>query len=113
MLNAYVYTAPNGLKGFDANSVVSRNDAEAFYAVGYRFAVRYVRRSQKHEYDLTAREARDILAAGLGLMVVQHVAPRAGLRARDQGSSMDLPPQKKRKPLAFLLVSPSGAISRV
>jgi hypothetical protein len=103
MLNGYVYTAPNGLKGFDANTVVSSKNADRFYAAGYRFAVRYVRRSTTHDYDLTAKEARDIISAGLGLMVVQHVAPEGwspssrtgklyGTTAAHEAESIGIPP---------------------
>lgn len=63
------------VKGFDANVRVTAADAKAFYKAGYQFAVRYVRRAPVHDFDLTRAEAQDILAAGLGLMLVQHVAP--------------------------------------
>jgi hypothetical protein len=41
----------------------------------YRFAMRYVRRTGYHDFDLSAAEVDDILGVGLGLGVVQHVAP--------------------------------------
>lgn len=63
----------SGWRGFDANTRVLAGEAMAFAAHGYRFAVRYVRRDQPHSFDLTADELRDILGAGLALMVVQHV----------------------------------------
>jgi Domain of unknown function (DUF1906) len=74
-LRGHVFTAPNRLKGFDTNDVVNPIAAAAFYDHRYRFCVRYVRRRSPHSYDLSPKEARDILASGLGLMVVQHVAP--------------------------------------
>lgn len=74
MLNGHVFTAPDGLRGIDCNQRLARTDAEAFYEKGFRFAVRYVRRSTKHSYDLSTGEATEILGAALGLMVVQHVA---------------------------------------
>jgi hypothetical protein len=74
-LRGHVFTAPSGLKGFDANDVVSPLAAAAFYDHGYRFCVRYVRRRSPHSYDLSPQEAAGILASGLGLMLVQHVAP--------------------------------------
>jgi hypothetical protein len=64
---------PDGTKGFDCNQRVPRDVAQLFYDAGYRFAVRYVRRSAKHSYDLTVEEVNDLLDAKLGLMVVQHV----------------------------------------
>ena len=67
-------TLPDGSKGFDANTTVRPEDAAAFLAAGYTFAVRYIRRVQAHSYDLSVQERDDILGAGLGLMVVQHVA---------------------------------------
>lgn len=74
MLYGKTIEAPDGLKGFDANTVVSPRDAALFHQYGYRFAVRYVRRTQHHDFDITEREAQGILNAGLGLMLVQHVA---------------------------------------
>lgn len=69
-----VTPATDGLKGFDANSVITPDIAKAFHAHGYRFAVRYVSRvNPRHSYDLTPVEIQTILNAGLGLMVVQHV----------------------------------------
>jgi len=75
MLPGHVFTADDGLKGFDVNGPVSGSAAAAFAAAGYRFCVRYVRRQQAHSYDLSSGEAKRLLNAGLGLMVVQHVAP--------------------------------------
>lgn len=68
-------TLPDGTRGFDANARVTAPLARAFHDAGYRFAVRYVRRAKRHGFDLTAREVGDLLGAGLGLMIVQHVAP--------------------------------------
>jgi hypothetical protein len=66
---------PAGTKGFDCNTTVTADAARRFYDAGYRFAIRYVRRAQHHAYDMTVRELADLLRAGLGVMVVQHVAP--------------------------------------
>lgn len=66
---------PDGLRGFDTNSVVSVAAASAFVDSGYRFCIRYVRRRQPHDYDLSASELAALLAVGLGVMAVQHVAP--------------------------------------
>lgn len=65
---------PDGSRGFDCNTTVTPDLALAFAQHGYKFAVRYVRRSQKHDYDLTVGEIVTLLASGLGVMVVQHVA---------------------------------------
>ena len=62
------------MKGLDVNRPIAADEAAALVEHGYDFAVRYVRRTTKHSYDLTVKEARAILASGLGLMVVQHVA---------------------------------------
>jgi hypothetical protein len=72
-LNGHVFTAPRGVRGFDANVIVTGDMAAAFSRHGYRFVLRYVRRKTKHAYDLTAGEARTILDAGLALGIVQHV----------------------------------------
>lgn len=68
-------TLPDGARGVDVNQTVTADDAQAFATAGYAFIVRYVRRSQPHGYDLTVAERDDILNAGLGLQIVQHVAP--------------------------------------
>jgi hypothetical protein len=73
-VRAYVGTLPSGSRGFDANTRVSAASARAFWDAGYRFAVRYVRRSAPHAYDLSVAELVDLLKSGLGVMVVQHVA---------------------------------------
>lgn len=65
---------PDGSKGFDANSKIGPKTAKKFYEAGYRFAVRYVRRTTVHEYDISTGECAAILDGGLGLMLVQHVA---------------------------------------
>lgn len=72
-LDGLVFTAPNATRGFDANLKLGPKTAAAFAKLGYRFAVRYVRRDPVHAHDLSAAEARTLLAAGLGVMPVQHV----------------------------------------
>lgn len=64
---------PEGSKGLDANRRISIQSADAFFDKGFKFAIRYIRREKEHDYDLTREETEDILEAGLGLMVVQHV----------------------------------------
>jgi hypothetical protein len=73
LLHGHVYSAPDGTRGFDANLTITPSVAAAFHSHGYRFCVRYVRREQPHAADLTAQEAGNLLDAGLGLMIVQHV----------------------------------------
>lgn len=69
-----ISTLPDGTRGFDANRQVTAADADLLRRKGYQFAVRYIRRTQSHNYDLTKCEKDDLLGAGLGLMIVQHVA---------------------------------------
>lgn len=65
--------APRGLRGFDANTPVTYEDARAFIDAGYRFAVRYVRRVVTASNDLSAIEFDALTCAGLAVMPVQHV----------------------------------------
>ncbi|MGH7618905.1 MAG: glycoside hydrolase domain-containing protein [Gemmatimonadaceae bacterium] len=73
LLHGHVFTAPTGIRGFDANASIEPSVAAAFHDHGYRFCVRYVRRADAHPFDLTADEATCLLDAGLGVMMVQHV----------------------------------------
>jgi hypothetical protein len=72
-LPGHVYTAPDGVRGFDTAERVSASAAAAFRRRGYRFAIRYVRRDKPHASALSATEARSLLNAGIGLMLVQYV----------------------------------------
>lgn len=81
-----VGTLADGARGLDANRPLSAADAAAFRAKGFQFVVRYVRRSQAHDYDLSPAETARILGAGLGLMVVQHVAPEGWSPTADDGA---------------------------
>lgn len=86
-INANIGALPPGTRGFDCNVRLAPQQASAFYDAGYRFAVRYVRRAEVNNHDLTTGEVLGILGAGLGLMVVQHVAkpgwmPSASLGAQ-------------------------------
>lgn len=65
---------PNGTRGFDANRRITREMAVAFRAQDYEFAMRYVRRVERHDFDITSAEVLTLLEARLGLGVVQHVA---------------------------------------
>src|SRR5215475_5975798 len=86
-LDGHVFAATNGLKGLDLNRPITSAEAAALAEHGYDFAVRYVRRKDKHSYDLSAKEARAILDSGLGLMVVQHVAPEGWKPSARLGST--------------------------
>lgn len=70
-----VIEAPNGSLGFDCNTPLSIANAKLFRDNKKRFAIRYVGREKNHVNDLSHSEAANILAMGLGLMVVQHVHP--------------------------------------
>jgi hypothetical protein len=71
-----VQHAPAGAPGFDCDTALTASTAQAFAQAGLRFAVRYLSRSTPSAAgDLNLAEAQTIVAAGLGLMAVQHVAP--------------------------------------
>lgn len=79
-------TLLNGARGWDANQTIHADDATHAASMGYQFVVRYVRRKAAHDYDLTAQERDSILAAGLGLMAVQHVAPEGWVPTEAMGA---------------------------
>jgi len=72
-LPGHVFSAPDGVRGFDTTETITPTAALAFRRKGYRFAVRYVRRDKPHASALKASEAKSLLSAGIGLMVVQYV----------------------------------------
>lgn len=79
-----VGSLPDGSRGFDLNGPITAVMAQNFVAYGYAFAMRYVRRKTKRDYDLSVAEVLTILNAGLALGIVQHVAaegwtPKASL----------------------------------
>jgi hypothetical protein len=80
-------TLPPGTRGFDANTRITVQQARAFVDAGFRFVVRYVRRSTKHDYDLTTGEFVGLLNAGLGVMIVQHVAAEGWSPTGDLGAA--------------------------
>ena len=74
-LQGTVTTAPAGLHGFDTNTVVSAATALDLRQQGFQFCIRYLSRSTpESKGDLSNGEAKAILAGGLALMPVQHVA---------------------------------------
>jgi hypothetical protein len=72
-LPGHVFTAPDGVRGFDTASTVTPSAAAAMYKRGFRFAVRYVRRDKPHASALSLKEANYLLDTGLGIMAVQYV----------------------------------------
>lgn len=76
--NGHVFTAPDGVRGFDANVVITPDAAAAFFAHGYRFCMRYVARRKEGDNDLSPAEAQTLLGTGFGLMIVQHVESEDG-----------------------------------
>jgi hypothetical protein len=75
-LSGSVVSAPQGMLGFDCDFELTAQDVATYVAQGYKFCVRYITRAQPTEQpgDLTNSEANTILAGGLALMAVQHVA---------------------------------------
>jgi hypothetical protein len=84
---ATIGTLPPGTRGFDANTRVTAQQARAFVSAGYKFAVRYVRRSTHHDYDITTGELLGLLNAGLSVMLVQHVASEGWSPTGDLGAA--------------------------
>jgi len=87
-LNGTVQGATAGACGFDADTQLTAGLARQFFALGYRFCVRYVSRGPEASADLSGDEASAILGAGLALMPVQHVrapgwSPSASLGQQD------------------------------
>lgn len=72
-LPGHVFTARDGVRGFDTAETVTPNAIAAFRSHGYRFCIRYLRRDKPHASALSAQEAKHLLLAGIGLMLVQYV----------------------------------------
>jgi Domain of unknown function (DUF1906) len=72
-LPGHIFSAPDGVLGIDTTERISRGNAVAIHAHGYRFCVRYVRRDKPHASALSTAEASALLNSGLGLMLVQYV----------------------------------------
>ena len=72
-LPGHIFTAPDGVRGFDTAETVTPNAAKGFRRAGYTFCVRYVRRDKPHASALSVREATSLLNVGIGLMLVQYV----------------------------------------
>jgi hypothetical protein len=86
MLAGTAQAAPAGVKGFDANTTITTSQADSFWNAGYRFALRYVGRTQMKSTDLTASEASMLLSKGFALMAVQHVLNPGWMPTGDLGT---------------------------
>lgn len=64
---------PTGSKGFDCDFAIDTVRARAFFAHGYRFAIRYVGRTIQSPHDASSYEVTRLRLAGLAVMLVQHV----------------------------------------
>ncbi len=60
-------------RGFDCNTRVLPAEARLLRRAGYSFAVRYIRRTIQHPWDVTKEEVEVLHNAGLAVMLVQHV----------------------------------------
>jgi len=77
-----------GAHGFDTNVALSAAQLAAARAQGFAFAVRYLsRHTPQPRGDLSTAEAERILAAGLGLMTAQHVAPEGWVPTGELGKT--------------------------
>lgn len=74
-----------GAKGFDCNTVVTRANAIRMKDAGKSFVIRYVRRTTAHDFDISSGEVATLMDAGLGLMLVQHVAAPGWQPTHDLG----------------------------
>lgn len=74
ILPGNVENAIAGVPGFDSDTIITASAAAQFYALGYKFCLRYLSLgSTQSPQDLSASEATNILSSGLALMPVQHV----------------------------------------
>lgn len=81
-----VASATPGMQGFDTDTALDVTIADQLYGAGFRFGVRYLSRTTpQNPGDLSPAEAQGILSAGLGLMAVQHVAPKRWLPSATLG----------------------------
>ena len=86
MLSGTAQAAPAGTTGFDANTVITPQQADAFWNAGFRFGLRYVGRTQMASHDLSTGEAEMLLSKGFGLMPVQHVLGGEWMATGDLGT---------------------------
>ena len=78
---------PDGSRGFDANQRISKRQAKDAVAKGYDFVMRYVRRAPRNDHDLIPAELSRCLHAGLGVGIVQHVAPEGWVPSLELGAA--------------------------
>lgn len=76
-MSGRVLPIPAGTRGFDCNRKLTAVEAQKFFGLGYRFAVRYLPRVTIHAGDLTKDEVDHLFASGLAVMAVQHVESEA------------------------------------
>jgi hypothetical protein len=74
--------------GFDSDTIITPATAQQFYALGYKFCLRYISLGKESPQHLSTQEASDILSSGLAFMPAQHVrnpgwSPSALLGERD------------------------------
>ena len=87
-LQGTVAEAKDGAEGFDTDCPVRPGVARQFAAGGYSFCARYLARGERQGADdLSPLEAAGILAAGLALMAVQHVAAEGWTPGRELGKT--------------------------
>jgi hypothetical protein len=88
ILPGAVEAAIPSVPGLDSDAIITPALAQQFYALGYKFCLRYISLGKQSPQDLSTKEATDILSSGLALMPVQHVrkpgwSPSALLGQRD------------------------------
>lgn len=82
-----VQAAAPGLKGFDANSIITLATAQQFVNDGYAFCARYLARgTSQGSGDLSNAEAINILNGGLSLIAVQHVSAEGWVPSASLGT---------------------------
>jgi hypothetical protein len=86
MLSGTAQAAPAGVKGFDANVIITPDQANAFWNAGFCLAIRYVGRVEMASHDLAADEAEMLLSKGFALMPVQHVLGGEWMATGDLGT---------------------------
>ena len=91
-LSGKVESAPPGAIGFDINTPLTAKTAKDYRARDFRFCVRYLTRAKSpgNPGDLTRAEAEIILASGLALMAVQHVASPGWVASAELGDTYGL-----------------------
>lgn len=100
-LNGSVQKAASGLKGFDADTIITAETAAKFVADGYSFCGRYLSLGPQSSPDLTPQEANDILDSGLALIPVQHVRMPGWHPTMELGQSTGVQAGENAKAVGF------------